>query len=116
MRKNAKRAAAGLAAALIATLTATVPASPAAADEPVEIPYTGLVFYSSNPVTAVGSLAAPDGICRRVPAEATWAFPHSGGFHSVPGYQTPDCSGPGWNLNSFHSWDKGLFLTYRALL
>ncbi|MET7375788.1 hypothetical protein [Micromonospora arida] len=114
MGKAADRIAAGLAAALITTLTVTLPTSPVAAGEPVQSPDKGLVFYSSYPTEVVGRQATPDGVCRPLPAEATWAFPWSGGFHSVPGYRTPDCSGPGYELNNFHSWAAGLFLSYRA--
>ncbi|MGW1062567.1 hypothetical protein [Micromonospora rubida] len=114
MRKSANRIAAGLAAALITTLTATLPASPAAAGEPVQSPDKGLVFYSSDPTEVVGRQAAPDDVCRQVPADATWLLVWSGGFRTVPGYRTPDCSGQASELNNFHSWPKGYYLTYKA--
>ncbi|MEU8258494.1 hypothetical protein AB0C06_29985 [Micromonospora inaquosa] len=114
MRKAADRIAAGLAAALITTLTVTLPATPVAAGEPFQSPDKGLVFYSSYPTEVVGRQATPDGVCRPVPAEATWILPWSGGFGSVSGYQTPDCGGPGYELNNFHSWNEGRYLSYRA--
>ncbi|MFY1655229.1 hypothetical protein ACN27J_30655 [Solwaraspora sp. WMMB762] len=114
MRRSVHRVAAGLAAALVTTLTATLPASPAAAGEPFQNPDKGLVFYSSYPTEVVGRQAAPDDVCRQVPADATWLLAWSGGFRSVPGYRTSDCSGPATELNSFHSWPEGYFLTYKA--
>lgn len=114
MRKSANRVAAGLAVALITTLTATLPASPAAAGDPVQSPDKGLVFYSSYPTEVVGRQDAPDGVCRQVPADATWLLAWSGGFRSVPGYRTPDCSGQASELNNFHSWPKGHYLSYLA--
>ncbi|GAB2964755.1 hypothetical protein GCM10027280_62000 [Micromonospora polyrhachis] len=114
MRKPVSRIAAGLAAALITTLTATLPASPAAAGEPVQSPDNGLVFYSSYPTEVVGRQATPDDVCRQVPADATWLLAWSGGFGSVSGYRTPDCSGQASELNHFHSWPKGQYLTYKA--
>ncbi|MBO4207703.1 hypothetical protein [Micromonospora echinofusca] len=114
MRRSANRIAAGLAAALVTTLTATLPASPVAAGEPFQSPDAGLVFYSSNPTEVVGRQATPDGVCRQVPTDATWLLAWSGGFGSVPGYRTPDCSGQAYELNNFHSWPKGYYLTYRA--
>ncbi|MFI7434237.1 hypothetical protein [Micromonospora haikouensis] len=114
MRRSVKPAAAGLAAALVATLAVALPASPAAAGEPFQSPDTGLVFYSSYPTEIVGRQAAPDGVCRPVPADATWMLAWSGGFGSVPGYRTPDCSGPASELNNFHSWPEGRYLSYRA--
>lgn len=115
MRTSTNRIAAGLAAAaLAATLTATLPAAPAAAGEPVQSPDTGLVFYSSYPTEVVGRQATPDGVCRPVPADATWLLTWSGGFGSVSGYRSADCSGQASELNNFHSWPKGHYLTYRA--
>lgn len=114
MRTSASSVAAGLAAALIATLTVTLPASPAAAGEPVQSPDKGLVFYSSYPTEVVGRQDAPDGVCRPVPDGAAWLLAWSGGFRSVPGYRTADCSGPASELNNFHSWPKGHYLSYRA--
>jgi hypothetical protein len=114
MRQSAKQIAVGLAAALVATLTATLPASPAAAGEPVQTPDQGLVFYSSYPTEVVGRQATPDGVCRQVPADAAWLLAWSGGFRSVPGYRTLDCSGPASELNNFHSWPKGYYLSYKA--
>ncbi|MFI9643239.1 hypothetical protein ACIG87_24845 [Micromonospora sp. NPDC051925] len=114
MRTSAHRIAAGLAAALTTTLTVTLPASPAAAGEPFQNPDTGLVFYSTYPTEVVGRQATPDGVCRQVPADAAWMLTWSGGFTSVPGYQTTDCSGPATELNNFHSWPEGRYLTYRA--
>ncbi|WBB80309.1 hypothetical protein O7606_02720 [Micromonospora sp. WMMD882] len=110
----AARIAAGVAAAVVATSTVTVPGSPASAGEPVQYPDQGLVFYSSNPTEVVGRQATPDDVCRPVPADATWALGWSGGFHVVPGYRTADCGGRADNLNSFHSWSKGTYLSYRA--
>ncbi|NBE83923.1 hypothetical protein [Micromonospora rubida] len=114
MRISANRIAAGLAAALLTTLTATLPASPAAAGEPVQSPDQGLVFYSSEPTEVVGRQATPDGVCHQLPADTTWLLAWSGGFRSVPGYRTPDCSGQASELNNFHSWPKGHYLTYKA--
>lgn len=114
MSRSTNRIAAGLAAALITTLTATLPASSATAGEPFQNPDTGLVFYSSYPTEVVGRQATPDGVCRPVPTDATWLLAWSGGFGSVPGYRTPDCTGPASELNSFHSWPKGYYLSYRA--
>ena len=114
MRTSATRVAAGLAATLIATLTATLPASPAAAGEPFQSPDKGLVFYSNYPIEVVGRQATPDDVCRQVPADAAWLLAWSGGFGSVSGYRTPDCSGQAYELNNFHSWPKGTYLTYRA--
>ncbi|WFE26036.1 hypothetical protein O7623_22115 [Solwaraspora sp. WMMD791] len=114
MRTSASSVAAGLATALIATLTVALPASPAAAGEPVQSPDKGLVFYSSYPTEVVGRQDAPDGVCRAVPADATWLLAWSGGFRSVPGYRTADCSGPASELNNFHSWPEGYYLSYRA--
>ncbi|MDT0527863.1 hypothetical protein RM555_02530 [Micromonospora sp. DSM 115977] len=114
MRRSAYRIASGLAAALLAMLTATLSASPAAAGEPFQSPDTGLVFYSSYPTGVVGRQATPDGVCRQVPADATWLLAWNGGFQSVPGYRTPDCSGQASELNNFHSWPKGYYLTYKA--
>ncbi|MEU5905950.1 hypothetical protein [Micromonospora sp. NPDC047527] len=114
MRTFTHRIAAGLAVALITTLTATLPAAPAAAGEPFQSPDKGLVFYSSYPTEVAGRQAAPDGVCRQIPADATWLLAWSGGFRSVPGYRTPDCSGQASELNNFHSWPKGRYLTYRA--
>ncbi|WDZ83887.1 hypothetical protein [Micromonospora cathayae] len=108
------RVAAGVAAAVIATLTVAVPGSPATAGEPFQSPDQGLVFYSSYPTEVVGRQATPDDLCRPVPAGATWALGWSGGFHVVAGYRTADCSGPAGNLNSFHSWPEGSYLSYRA--
>ncbi|MFE0591725.1 hypothetical protein [Micromonospora echinospora] len=114
MRRSAIRIAAGLAAALVTVPTATLPASPVAAGEPVQSPDAGLVFYSSYPTEVVGRQATPDDVCRRVPADATWLLVWSGGFRAVPGYRTPDCSGQAFELNNFHSWPKGYYLTYKA--
>ncbi|GAA1777488.1 hypothetical protein [Luedemannella helvata] len=114
MRSSAKRIAAGLTAVATATLALTLPASPAAAGEPFQSPDTGLVFYSSYPTEIVGRQATPDGVCRPVPADATWMLAWSGGFLSVPGYLTPDCSGQARELNNFHSWPKGQYLSYKA--
>jgi hypothetical protein len=114
MRRSANRIAAGIATALISTLAAGLPATPAAAGEPFQSPDEGLVFYSSYPTEVVGRQAAPDGVCRQVPADARWLLAWSGGFRSVPGYRTPDCSGPASELNNFHSWPTGYYLTYRA--
>jgi hypothetical protein len=114
MPTSVTRIAAGVAAAVLAALTMTVPGSPAAAGEPVRYPDQGLVFYSSNPTEVVGRQATPDDVCRPVPAEATWAVGWTGGFHVVPGYRTADCTGRADNLNSFHSWPKGSYLSYRA--
>ncbi|MEU4555997.1 hypothetical protein EV382_1320 [Micromonospora violae] len=114
MRRAVHRTAAGLAAALITTLTVTLPPSAAAAGEPVQSPDQGLVFYSSYPTEVVGRQATPDGVCRPIPTGATWVLPWSGGFRNVPGYRTPDCSGPGSELNNFHSWPEGRYLSYRA--
>ncbi|WP_229403546.1 hypothetical protein [Micromonospora okii] len=114
MRRSATRIAAGFAAALVTSLTVALPASPATAGEPFKSPDTGLVFYSSYPTEVVGRQATPDGVCRPVPADATWLLAWSGGFGSVPGYRTPDCSGEASELNNFHSWPKGRYLTYKA--
>lgn len=114
MHKSVNRTATGLAATLLAALSVTLPAAPAAAGEPVQSPDKGLVFYSSYPTEVVGRQATPDGVCRQVPADATWLLAWSGGFRSVPGYRTPDCSGPASELNNFHSWPKGHYLTYKA--
>ncbi|MFF0314189.1 hypothetical protein ACFYPH_06015 [Micromonospora sp. NPDC005252] len=114
MRTFAHRTAAGFAAVLIAALAVTLPGSPAVAGEPFQSPDQGLVFYSSYPTEVAGRLATPDGICHQVPADAAWMLTWSGGFGSVPGYRTPDCSGPATDLNNFHSWPEGRYLTYRA--
>jgi len=114
MRTSTKRIAAGLAAGLITTLSVTLPASPAAAGEPFQYPDKGLVFYSSNPTEVAGRQATPDGVCRAVPDDAAWMLAWSGGFGSVSGYRTADCSGPASELNNFHSWPDGYYLSYRA--
>lgn len=114
MSKLVSRIAVGLAATLVTTLTATLPASSASAGEPFQNPDTGLVFYSSNPTEIVGRQATPDGVCRPVPAGATWLLAWSGGFQSVSGYRTSDCTGPASEMNNFHSWPTGHYLSYRA--
>ncbi|WP_326552981.1 hypothetical protein [Micromonospora sp. NBC_01813] len=115
MRASTRRIAAGLAAALIATLAVTIPASPAAAVERLKIPDTGLVFYQAYTQIIVGRQATPDGGCHPVPADAIWLIGWSGGFNSVPGYQTPDCSGEAVELNNFHTFPhEGFFLSYRG--
>ncbi|GAB3161088.1 hypothetical protein GCM10027290_67840 [Micromonospora sonneratiae] len=114
MRNPVSRIAAGLAAVLITTLTATLPALPAAAGDPVKSPDEGLVLYSSYPTEVVGRQGKPDDVCRQVPTDATWLLAWSGGFGSVSGYRTPDCSGQPSELNNFHSWPKGHYLTYKA--
>lgn len=114
MRPSAKRIVAALALVATAALTVTLPASPAGATgEPFKSPDTGLVFYASGPVVA-GRQATPDGACRPVPAGAIWLLAWSGGFRSVAGYRTADCSGPASELNNFHSWPEGRYLSYRA--
>ncbi|MEU8169984.1 hypothetical protein AB0B97_26170 [Micromonospora sp. NPDC049004] len=114
MRTSARRTTASLAAVLIAASAMTLPGSPAVAGEPFQSPDQGLVFYSSYPTEVAGRLATPDGICHQVPADAAWMLTWSGGFRSVPGYQSTDCSGPATELNNFHSWTEGRYLTYRA--
>ncbi|MEV4770237.1 hypothetical protein [Micromonospora humida] len=114
MRATVHRSVAGLAVALGVVLTAILPASSATAGEPVQSPDTGLVFYSSYPTEVVGRQATPDGVCRPVPADATWLLAWSGGFHSVAGYRTADCTGPAAELNNLHSWPPGYHLSYRA--
>lgn len=114
MRTSVHRIASGIAAGLAATLAVTLPAAPAAAGEPFRSPDQGLVFYSSYPTEVAGRQAAPDDVCRAVPADAAWLLTWSGGFRSVSGYRTGDCTGPASELNNFHSWPKGHYLSYRA--
>ncbi|GID33085.1 hypothetical protein [Paractinoplanes brasiliensis] len=116
MRLIAKRTA-GLAATLVTALSVTLSASPASAAEPVRNPDTGLVFYSSNPTQVVGRQAAPDDVCRPIPAGATWAIDWYNAFpNGVGGYTTADCSGaPRFYVDSFHSWPANFLLSYRAL-
>lgn len=115
MSRTITRIAAGATAALVAALAMTVPGSPAAADDPVADPSNGLVFYSIHPQAVVGFQATPDDVCRPVPAKAVWAIAYSNtDFRGVAGYRTADCTGPAANLNSFHSWPEGWYLSYRA--
>lgn len=114
MRTSVHRVAAMLAAVVISPLAAVMPGSPASAGEPFQSPDSGLVFYSAYPTEVVGRQAVPDGLCRRVPADARWLLTWSGGFGSVPGYRTADCTGPAAELNNFHSWSTGYYLSYRA--
>lgn len=117
MRTNTKRAAVGLTAVLATAMAAALSASPAMAGEPVRNPDTGLVFYSSSPTEVVGRQAAPDDVCRPIPARATWAIDWYDAFpKGVGGYTTPDCSGePRFYVDSFHSWPEGFLLSYKAL-
>jgi hypothetical protein len=116
MRSNAKRTA-GLVAALATTLAVTLPGSPAAAGEPFQNPDKGLVFYSTDSRQVVGRQAAPDNVCRPIPAGATWAIDWYNAFpHGVGGYTTPDCSGePRFYVDSFHSWPANYLLSYKSL-
>lgn len=112
MRRSAKQILAGLAAA---ALTTSLVATPAAADEPIPNPDTGLVFYSSNPTAVVARQAAPDDLCRAFPATASWLLAWSGGFQNVIAYRSDDCSGQPIGLGTFRSFTPGYFASYTTV-
>ncbi|SDF46649.1 hypothetical protein SAMN05216553_101768 [Lentzea fradiae] len=116
MRFNTKRAALGLTAVLATSMAAALSASPAVAGEPFQNPDTGLVFYASNPLEVVGRQAAPDDVCRPIPARATWTIDWNNVFpKGVDGYTSPDCSGePRYLIDTFHSWPEGYLLSYKS--
>ncbi|WP_310371212.1 hypothetical protein [Catenuloplanes atrovinosus] len=117
MRTNIKKVAAGLAAVLTTTLAVMLPGSPAQAGEPFKNPDVGLVFYSSNPLEVVGRQAAPDDLCRPIPAKATWTIDWNNAFpNGVVGYTNADCSGESrYYIDTFHSWPENYLLSYKSL-
>lgn len=109
MRKAAKRIVAGLAGA---ALTTSLVVAPAAADEPVQSPDTGLVFYRTNPTLVVGRQATPDGLCHPLPANATWYLVWSGGFQLVTLYEGADCTGNSTTSPPFRQFRPGPWASY----